>query len=114
MLRGGRRWAWLSGLALASMGLACGGAEPPPKIAVPDEASEPAAVTAAPTGPRLTFHFEALKGEPLTNESIAGRFTVLGLVATYDVASSAQARFLTALAKSYVPRINVALLVLEP
>jgi len=105
---------WLFCLLAAALGGACGGSEPQPDVAAPPSRSEPGVVTAAPTGPRLTFRFEALQGEPVTSESVAGRFTVIGLVATYDVASSAQARFLTALAKKHVPRLNVVLLVLEP
>ena len=45
---------------------------------------------------------------------MSGRISVIGFVATYDAASQAQARFLTALLKRHVPRINVAILVLEP
>ena len=39
---------------------------------------------------------------------------LIGFVATYDVASSAQARFLSGLLHHHTPRINTALLVLEP
>src|SRR5262249_26074354 len=46
--------------------------------------------------------------------SVAGRITIVGFVATYDVASQAQARFLANVARHAVPRVNVALLVLEP
>src|SRR5262245_5003659 len=65
-------------------------------------------------GAPLRFEFTALDGRPVTNESLAGRITVIGFVATYDVASQAQARFLAGLARRHVPRLNVAALVLEP
>jgi hypothetical protein len=40
--------------------------------------------------------------------------TVLALVATYDAASQAQARFLSSLHRTHRPRINVAAIVVEP
>jgi hypothetical protein len=55
-----------------------------------------------------------LDGHSLSTESLRGRISAIGFIATYDVASQAQARFLAALARRHVPRINVALLVLEP
>jgi hypothetical protein len=39
---------------------------------------------------------------------------VIGFVTTYDVASQAEARFLAGLLRDHKPRLNVALLVLEP
>lgn len=40
--------------------------------------------------------------------------TLIAFVASYDTASQAQARYLKQLYRRHVPRINVAVLVLEP
>lgn len=86
--------------------LACGGpaepAKPPPQEVTTD------------LGPRLHFEFVTINNQPLSSATLAGRISVLGFVATYDVASQAQARFLTGLFRSHKPRLNVALLILEP
>jgi len=66
-----------------------------------------------PATPPVAFGWTDLRGRPLSTASVRGRTTVLAFVATYDVASQAQARFLTALSKRHVPRINVGLVVLE-
>lgn len=105
---------WLPSFGLALWALGCAAPEATPDPEVPEPEPEPTVTAKPPTGPPVQFRFESLEGEPLSTESVAGRFTVIGLVATYDVASSAQARFLTGLVKNHVPRINVALLVLEP
>ncbi len=68
---------------------------------------------AAPDAPPVAFGWTDLHGKPLTTESVRGRVTVLAFLATYDVASQAQARFLTALSKHHTPRLNVAIIVLE-
>jgi hypothetical protein len=47
-------------------------------------------------------------------ESLRGRVTVLVFVTTYDVASQAATRFAMQLARGHVPRLNVALVALEP
>lgn len=44
---------------------------------------------------------------------MAGRITVIGFITTYDVMSQAQVRFLDRLSREHVPRLNVAVLVLE-
>ncbi|WP_437303961.1 TlpA family protein disulfide reductase [Sorangium sp. So ce388] len=64
-------------------------------------------------GPALTFSYETLDGRELSTASLAGRLSVIGFVATYDVASQAEARFLAGLFRDHTPRINAALLVLE-
>ncbi|MDI3289655.1 TlpA family protein disulfide reductase [Polyangium sp. 15x6] len=65
-------------------------------------------------GPRIAFSYETLDGGVLSTDTVAGRFTVIGFVATYDPSSHAQARFLSTLVKRHVPRINAGLVVLEP
>lgn len=84
---------------------------------VPAEAPAPPTATVAPEpapgAPPVSFAWTDLRGRPLTTASVRGRVTVLAFVATYDVASQAQARFLTALSKRHVPRLNVGLVVLE-
>lgn len=62
----------------------------------------------------MLFQFEGLDGKPIDTASLAGRLTVLTFIATYDTASQAQARFVSALVHNHVPRINAALVVLEP
>lgn len=96
-------------ITLACVTAVAGCSSPP----APPETPPPVAV-APPSGPPVRFAFETIDGKPLTTESIAGRISVIGFVASYDIASQAQARFLTGLLKRHVPRINVAILVLEP
>lgn len=84
---------------------------------VPAETPAPPSATVAPEpapgAPPVAFGWTDLRGRPLTTATVRGRVTVLAFVATYDVASQAQARFLTALSKRHVPRLNVGLVVLE-
>jgi hypothetical protein len=93
--------------ALAMCVAACGASEakstPPPKP-----------VVVAPRGAKVHFEFTTLSGAPLSTSTLAGRISVIGFAATYDFASQAQARFLAVLLRKHTPRINVALLVLEP
>ncbi|HTN86460.1 MAG TPA: TlpA disulfide reductase family protein [Sorangium sp.] len=76
-------------------------------------AGPPAAAASPARGPALTFSYETLDGRELSTASLAGRLSVIGFVATYDVASQAEARFLAGLFRDHTPRINAALLVLE-
>lgn len=67
------------------------------------------------TGLPIQFSYPTLDGQMLSTSSVAGRYTVLGFVTTYDqVYSQAQARYLSTLVKKYAPRINAGLIVLEP
>jgi hypothetical protein len=70
----------------------------------------------APDGERQAraFRFARVDGGELDAAELRGRLTVVGLAATYDAASQAQARFLQALVRRHRPRINVVLVVLEP
>jgi hypothetical protein len=96
------RWGALS--ALFVLGAGCGG----PPAATPSAASAPA------VGPTVSFSYETLDGKTLSTESVAGRVTVLSFIATYDVSSQAQARFVVGLGREHTPRLNVGFIVLEP
>lgn len=94
----------LPALGCGSSGGAAGG--PPPEAPEAD-------VALPPLGPVRSFAYETLDGRELSTASLAGRISVIGFVTTYDMASQAEARFLAGLFREHVPRINVALLVLE-
>jgi hypothetical protein len=80
----------------------------------PPEAPPRADVRAATQrGPVVHFSFETLDGKTFSTESAAGRLTVVGFVTTYDFASQAEARHLSAVLRRHTPRVNVGLLVLE-
>jgi len=65
-------------------------------------------------GHRVDFAFETLDGKPLSTATLAGRFSVIGFGTTYDLPSQAQARYLSGVSRRHAPRVNVALLILEP
>ncbi len=95
-------------LVLLASGCAGGG------DAVRDPAAAPQVAAAAPArGPVRSFSYETLDGGELSTASLARRFSVIAFVATYDVASQVEARFLAGLFRDHTPRINAALLVLE-
>lgn len=92
------------------------GCAPVPASPEPSAASTPAppAVTEAAGAP-LVFSFPEVRGKAdVTGESLRGRISIVGFVTTYDLPSQAQVRYLNQLAREHVPRLNVALLVLEP
>lgn len=60
------------------------------------------------------FSFATLDGQEVSSQSLMGRNTIIAFVATYDLASQAQARFLATLERNHTPRINAAILVLDP
>jgi hypothetical protein len=90
---------------------ACAGGSPevppqtPPASAPPSAAAEP--------GPIRRFAFPTLDGTIVSSESLRGRLTVIGLLASYDAPSQAQALMLRALARDHAPRLNVLLVMLE-
>lgn len=90
-------------------GVGCASAPTVEKSPVPHKAEQ-----AEAPGTVVHFSFQGLNGKPLTSDSMRGRLSVIGFGASYDMASQAQARFLTALFRTHVPRINTALLILEP
>ena len=84
----------------------CGSAPAPAPLPIP-------ATGAEPKGPLVVYDFRAVDGRSISNKSFAGRFTVIGFITTYDVASQAQARFLATVEHKHAPRVNVATLFLE-
>ncbi len=104
-------WAWA--LSALCAGTAVAGCTPP------QEAAAPAAPAPGSTPPpdaatrRVSFAWTDLKGRAVDSASMLGRTTVIAFIATYDVASQAEARFLTSISRRHVPRLNVAIVVLE-
>lgn len=90
---------------LASAALVACGSEPVPEPTIPSSVGR---------GPRVSFSYPTIDGGTLSTNDVAGRFTVLGFVATYDDKSHAQARFLSVVVRRHVPRINAGIVVLEP
>jgi hypothetical protein len=97
-----RRLALIAALALA----ACRGKEP--------EAPAPTFTSAAARGAPIRFSYESVDRRPISTESLAGRVSVIGFVATYDDASLLMARYLAELVRRHTPRLNVAVLALDP
>jgi hypothetical protein len=96
-------------LSIAMLAAACGSA-PSTEPATKPTGTMPA--TGA--GPKVHFEYVTISGQLLSTQTLAGRISVIGFVTTYDYASQAQARFLSVLLRRHTPRLNVALLVLEP
>jgi len=67
-----------------------------------------------PSGAPVLFRYPDVRGGELTSDGLQGRVSVLLFMTTYDVPSQAEVLFLTRLHKEHTPRINVALIVLEP
>lgn len=78
------------------------------------EAMPQPVAAAQPRGPVLHYHFRALDGREVSSDKALGRNTVVAIVATYDLASQAQARFLSAITHNHVPRTNTYAVVVEP
>jgi hypothetical protein len=62
----------------------------------------------------VEFGYATATGGHLTSTELRGRFTVIALVATYDIASQAQIKVLGLVARNHAPRVNVAAIALEP
>jgi hypothetical protein len=89
-------------VALAISG--CGGARETPAVG-------PVTVRSAP----IHFSYPSVDGKgEVGSRSLSGRPTVIAFVATYDLASQAQARFLSIVKHRHEPRVNVAAIALEP
>lgn len=97
----------LFGLSVCLAGCASSTASPPPS------AGRPTASPAVLAGPPVSYAWTDLRGRPISTEAMAGRITVIGFIATYDVLCQAQVRFLENLHREHVPRVNVAVVVLE-
>jgi hypothetical protein len=84
---------------------------------VPVEPAPPTAFSesgGAQRGEARSFSYTTLDERVVTSGSYRGRMTVIALVATYDTASQAQARFVSSVYLRHAPRINALMLVLEP
>jgi hypothetical protein len=62
----------------------------------------------------VVFHYEGAQEGALDSGALRGRPSVIIFITTYDIASQAQARFLTMLERRHRARIRVAAVVLEP
>jgi hypothetical protein len=107
-----RSWACISVGALALAGAPGCGSVPAPEPAAAARAPAPASLSNR--GSELHLVVTALDGTVVTSEELRGRLTVIGVVASFDPASQTQALVLRSLIHHHAPRINVALLVLEP
>ena len=69
-----------------------------------------------PPAPRaFTSAYELADGKgALDSDALGGRATLIAFLTTYDLASQAEARFVTHLFHTHLPRINAAAIVLEP
>lgn len=95
-------------ICVALVPVACGGAAEQPEPETPKVAILEAA------GAPIRFAYTTLDGQTLSSSTVAGRYTVLAFVTTYDHFSHAQARFLSRVVNKHVPRVNAGLIVLEP
>jgi hypothetical protein len=94
-----RLWLW----SLLFLFLACASERPP---------SQPVFAGTARTAP-LHFRYELADGKgALTSEAMRGKPTVIAFLTTYDLASQAQARFLSGIFQRHTG-INAAGIVLE-
>lgn len=88
--------------------------------AAPEEGASPTSSALLPVGTvevkgdPVSFRYPNVLGGDLASDDLRGRVTVLLLITTYDVPSQAEVSFLTRLHKEHVPRLNAALIVLEP
>lgn len=94
----------LFALLLSLLGAGCGS---PPAPQQPSSAPSPV------LGPPVIFSYETLDGKTLSTETVAGRVTVLAFIATYDMPSQAETRFIVGFAREHRPRLNVGFIVLE-
>ncbi len=110
-------WRWGRELASAaalgamvlSLALMTSGCEP---VAVQTPATR-AGQDSSQAGELRRFAFTSLAGDTVSSGSLRGRMTVLLLLATYDDASQAQARFLSTVVRKHEPRINALGIVAE-
>jgi hypothetical protein len=71
---------------------------------------QPGALRSAP----IVFHYDDVQKGSVDSTALQGRPAVIIFITTYDLASQAQARFLTMVERRQGPRIRVAAVVLEP
>ena len=92
-------------LVASALGLACAAERPAPQPLFAE----------APRGSPLHFRYELADGKgALVPEPLRGRPTVLVFLTTYDLASQAQARFLSGISRRRGTALHAAAVVLEP
>jgi hypothetical protein len=70
---------------------------------------------ALPRSSAVAFSYARVDGQGfLTDEALRGRVSVIAFMTTYDLGSQAEARFVSAVMRRHVPRINAAAVILEP
>jgi hypothetical protein len=65
-------------------------------------------------GEPVVFHYDDVQKGALDSDALRGRPLVIIFITTYDLASQAQARFLTMVERRHRSKIRVAAVVLEP
>ena len=91
-------------LLTIALGAACASQRPEPQPVFAE----------IPRGSPLSFQYQLADGKGvLTSQVLRGRSTVIAFLTTYDLASQAQARFLSGLMRKH-ELINIAAIVLEP
>ncbi|HMA91208.1 MAG TPA: TlpA family protein disulfide reductase [Polyangiaceae bacterium] len=78
------------------------------------EAAGPANPPATVLGQSVTYRFPLPDGSSVGSREMAGRYTILLFLTTYDTASQAVARRLDELVHTHKPRINGLAIALEP
>jgi hypothetical protein len=92
-------------LVASAFGLACAAERPAPQPLFAE----------TPHGSPLHFRYELADGKGiLAPEPFRGRPTVIVFLTTYDLASQAQARFLSGISRRHGPTLHAAAIVLEP
>ena len=87
----------LRGLLLLAPLLGCAGERPPPQPVFAE----------TQRSPRLQFRYDLADGKgALDSEALGGRTTLIAFLTTYDLASQAEARFLSLLSRTHVPRMS--------
>ena len=76
--------------------------------------SDPAQTPRAPLGEPVQFTFGTVEGDVLSSDTTRGRSTALLFVTTYDLPSQAEAQMLRDVAHRHKPRINAAIVMMEP
>jgi hypothetical protein len=92
-------------LVASALGLACAAERP---------AAQPL-FAETPRGSPLHFHYELADGKGiLAAEALRGQPAVISFLTTYDLASQAQARFLSGISRRHAATLHAAAVVLEP
>jgi len=92
---------------LAVLAASCSHSEPAPAV--------PSSPTIEALGQPVTFAYPSVDDAPdVTSARMRGKPTILVFLSTFDIASQAQARFLSMVQRRREPPIHAAAIVLEP